>query len=873
MPFRLRTKLGPLVALIAAGMAGSGFAAVTVSPTTPTQAVAVSGSNVDSVRQRLDQLGKSLQYFETKNLISNRGPLRVGLGPMYSGEGLYDQIWPESLESEHTHMLAVLRSLGGERAALGALLKDADPKLRTLALGALFLREDAHDLPLIVSCVPDGAITLPIFDRREPSGNSREFVVTPRPQTVGEVATAMLRSYLDAASISLPVTRNAAGAIEARPADTLKVFDQYWAERGQRARSASWWLVKLWRATRQTTPFQPQYQQDIERVLAEINALPPVERGWVLLYGSEGVAHDSGTKLLPDDTLVAALKNVGPDALVQFLQHKSSLEDPDLRFDDTPGDARNRVFLPLAEFILLHASDLLRPQDADAVLAGADGALPTWQGNSRKWSAAAFRLINQQSAAQVTEAVRTALVRHPVGTVEGRRAQGEIMAALWEVRGSAEQATLVDWFYQVLPHSLSDDGPDDFLRGVAESRRTDTKELLAALVADPRFDNCGTLLLAQLLALASVDLPVPLADPQELNRLKLRRNPPSLFALNGWRDLLRRHYGFSEHPVTVLSPQTVLTVPAWSTPLSHPPLALICSEDGRWLALMNQRGAGLEIREGSTGRLTGTLSKNNPEPVAIAFAEAGRRLTHFDVSNGIYDWDTATRKKTERGQLDQFVWEASAHEFGTYAFDGDGSRLGAIGYKFVACYDAPSRHLLWQQADPEFGVESRLALSPDGRLLAASINAGGMVQLFNAANGTPLQQLDSFGGAVRSLAFSPDGKILATAVAEDGVRLWDTPTGRPLRTLPYPVLAAPGTLAFSPDGTSLAVIALSSEGPAASSRIGVFRVRTGELRWEMSANLGARTVGNPAARLALAFSPDGKKLYTAGQQLAVWSLE
>jgi WD40 repeat protein len=56
---------------------------------------------------------------------------------------------------------------------------------------------------------------------------------------------------------------------------------------------------------------------------------------------------------------------------------------------------------------------------------------------------------------------------------------------------------------------------------------------------------------------------------------------------------------------------------------------------------------------------------------------------------------------------------------------------------------------------------------------------------------------------IYSVAFSPDGKLLATGGESDGVRLWDSSTGKLLHFLPtsgWPIIFC---LAFSPDGKSL----------------------------------------------------------------------
>jgi WD40 repeat protein len=103
-----------------------------------------------------------------------------------------------------------------------------------------------------------------------------------------------------------------------------------------------------------------------------------------------------------------------------------------------------------------------------------------------------------------------------------------------------------------------------------------------------------------------------------------------------------------------------------------------------------------------------------------------------------------------------------------------------------------------------------LALSPDGRTVAAADNEG--VLLWDAATAKVQATLRQEGQRfIRALAFSPDGRLLATAVGDPPGRthepgvivLWDPSTGRQLATLTGHTNAV-NALAFCPDGRTLA---------------------------------------------------------------------
>jgi WD40 repeat protein/tetratricopeptide (TPR) repeat protein len=116
------------------------------------------------------------------------------------------------------------------------------------------------------------------------------------------------------------------------------------------------------------------------------------------------------------------------------------------------------------------------------------------------------------------------------------------------------------------------------------------------------------------------------------------------------------------------------------------------------------------------------------------------------------------------------------------------------------------------------GAQSRsVAVSPDGRLLAVgcwdpdAITARAAfapvsVHLISLPDGRGRMVLNGHNLAVCDVAFRPDGRRLATLGYDGTMRVWDTETGRPIRTLSLetrPGQFDPG-LSWSPDGRWLA---------------------------------------------------------------------
>jgi WD40 repeat protein len=114
-------------------------------------------------------------------------------------------------------------------------------------------------------------------------------------------------------------------------------------------------------------------------------------------------------------------------------------------------------------------------------------------------------------------------------------------------------------------------------------------------------------------------------------------------------------------------------------------------------------------------------------------------------------------------------------------------------------WDVRSRRLLHPRR-PFAG--DRLAISPDGRFLAAG-SLGGQIRLWETGSWRERGTVDGLAGAVQALAFASDSKTLATAHQDGTVILWNAARLQTVATLvghEGPVNA----VAFSPDGSLLA---------------------------------------------------------------------
>ena len=282
-----------------------------------------------------------------------------------------------------------------------------------------------------------------------------------------------------------------------------------------------------------------------------------------------------------------------------------------------------------------------------------------------------------------------------------------------------------------------------------------------------------------------------------------------------------------------------------------------------------------------------------PDINSVTYTSAqGGRLAAGVWAEGITVWDANTR---------QVIYQIPSQGFHFYhvRYSPDGNMLAGIYQNAYYLWDAADGRLLREL--PERGTPTSLAFSPDAsRLLTGNLQS--MVRLWDTATGQQLAEYpipDGFSrqeNAVSALAFHPTRSLAASGYARNGLLLWDLDTGAGIAYLDNTNVgyerSVNGIAFVTLEGQDWMVAAYSDgmvEAYVLPASGGIDRgeqystetggVSTLALNADTVAFAGANRLitiekiggdgetlyGHGAEVIDLAFSTDGKTLYSAGE--------
>lgn len=314
-----------------------------------------------------------------------------------------------------------------------SLLKDSDPKIRTLAAGALVAKGDPrlqHDLaPLVHDASPtfDVITTLPT-DYLTPSRYT--------PQTVSE---AVLRL------VEMPSASD---------------FDQYWSVHANHDYCASWFLWQFLHP-----PFTSVAREQIQR-------LPSPDRELTILWIGAGNSNRLGQKFIgySGQELLDAARQLKREDVLQALRGDPPVSDPDLRAAglDSALDMNSSTYghaSELGNFLLTHAKDLLTDADAKTLLELGTSKSPRIAASPELWFIAAANL-HPQEADSILDVAETLWPN-----------AGDVQFARWDVYGESMLPKILERFYrspeaqEALARSIPDGSYQPLVEAILASDR------------------------------------------------------------------------------------------------------------------------------------------------------------------------------------------------------------------------------------------------------------------------------------------------------------------------------------------------------------------------------------------------------------------
>ena len=257
------------------------------------------------------------------------------------------------------------------------------------------------------------------------------------------------------------------------------------------------------------------------------------------------------------------------------------------------------------------------------------------------------------------------------------------------------------------------------------------------------------------------------------------------------------------------------------------------------------------------------LDNNEIRLYRLADGNIIQTLSDVDASKGAVWFPDGKRLLTSNGVDTLIVWEVPGGKRSEVPLDGyaqlfglawspDSTRLVTSSYQgTIFIWDNATGQLL-RKFDGERMSASPVAWSPDGKQVASSGSQG--VIIWDAATGKRQQVLAVSNTTLYDLNWSADGRYFAALSPDNGITIWDAHSWLVLRIINKIGYAV--AMAWSPDGKTLATAGMS-----------VFL-------WDTASGQQVGVLGQDTGTNSIAWSPDGSKIAAAsGGWAVIWDVK
>jgi WD40 repeat protein len=337
-----------------------------------------------------------------------------------------------------------------------------------------------------------------------------------------------------------------------------------------------------------------------------------------------------------------------------------------------------------------------------------------------------------------------------------------------------------------------------------------------------------------------------------------------LRALRGHQDWVSS-VAFGPNGRTILSAGVDKTVKVWeltseetAKPVGHTRRlnTIAVSADGRWVASGSEDRT-VKVWDAAAGTEAFTLDAaaggHDSDVTSLSFEPSGKRLASGGDDKKIVIWDLEARKPVATLGVDQripfMLWTAKGDKFVAW----QSSKRGEVETSNFKTYDPDGKPL--NSLDLKDRQVLCTAFTTDGELAALGF-ADGSVQLWSLKDNARVGgDWAAFNKDLGDIGVTPDKKKVIAIDSDCNVKIYDIAKKEVVKTFQAHKGGVPGLLA-GPDGSRFATFA-----------------DTGEVRlWETETGKELRSWALPTPVRNIAFSADGKKLITANGDTTLYVL-